>query len=58
MPIPEDFGQCVAHFMKKGKPRDQAMAICVSVRDRKNKSVAGDVAGDHLKKTVEQKESK
>lgn len=39
MPIPADHGECVAHFIKKGKSRAQANAICYDVARRRKKEI-------------------
>lgn len=40
MPIPDtskDISACVKHFISKGRPRDQAVAICLDVQRRRRK---------------------
>lgn len=49
MPIPENFSACVRHFIKKGKPQKQAVAICYSVQRRRKSKAAHHVAKEHMK---------
>ena len=51
MPIPEDIGECIKHFMEKGRPRDQAIAICLSEKRRRE----GRAARQAAKKTLKEK---
>lgn len=51
MPIPSDFNECVRHFIHKGKPTKQAVAICYSVRRQRDK----DNAGRATKKVLKEK---
>jgi len=49
MPIPEGHSACVAHFVRKGKPVDQANAICYSVERRRKSKRSEKVAEDYVK---------
>jgi len=43
MPIPEDMGECIKHFESKGKPRKQAVAICVSYHRDRSRETAHEI---------------
>jgi len=49
MPIPTDMGECITHFMKKGKPRAQAIAICLDVKRRRERGAAKESSKRYLK---------
>lgn len=49
MPIPRDMGECIKHFMDKGKPRKRAIAICLTEKRRREGEAAREGAKRHLK---------
>lgn len=50
MPVPEETGACIKHFMEKGRPRKQAIAICLQMERDRKRHVAKEASRRVMKK--------